>query len=201
MKKKNQSPTINMFYATINGTKHTVSVVDGITVYDPPLTKEQASHFLRKCDDMLKSRKSPGHRSDTQFHSGRGTLLDQLEGDVNWANHLAKQAKKRGYNVGANDVYIGQLDDQQGGNPGAFFKAGEGLAEMKRRLQKTGKGVDMPGLYVAPNPDNMPKPKALNDKFCKRLMNHYKKTGEASGKTDAELKSYVEKKHGRPVKK
>lgn len=190
-----------MFHVTINGTKHCVTVKNGESVYDPPIPSESKEKYRKKCQDMLKSRTAPGHRTDTSFHSGRGTLLSQLEGDVNWTNHIVKQAKKRGYNVGANDAYIGQLDDLEGGNPNAFFKTNEGLSEMKRRLTKLGKGVDMPGLYVAPNPDNMPKPKALNSNVCKKLMSHYKQTGEASGMTDIELKSYVEKKHGRPVKK
>jgi hypothetical protein len=194
----NRNP--QMFFMTINGTKYSVNIVDGQKVYFPPLPESLAKKFMSKCQDMLESRKPPGHRSDTQFHAGRGTLLDQLEGDVNWTNHIASQARKRGYTVGANDVYIGQLDDDKGGNPDAFFKPGEGLSEMKRRLQKSGKGCDMPGLYVAPDPNKIPKQKALNPKVTKRMMDHYTKTGEAGSMTKQELKSYVEKKHGRPVK-
>jgi hypothetical protein len=191
-----------MFTVKINGVKHEVTIgKDGERVYDPPIPEELQSKFDSKCKDMLRHQKAPGHRSDTQFHAGRGTLLQQLEGDENWAKHLAMKAKQRGYNVGANDVYIGQLDDGNLGNPEAFFKPGEGLSEMKRRLKKSGKGCDMPGLHVAPDPNNLPKPKALNPKVTKRLMSHYRQTGEASGKTNLELKEYIEKKHGRPVKK
>lgn len=189
-----------MYYIKVNGTKHAVSIVNGLKVYDPPLPEEFQKRCDEKCKDMLNSRRPPGHRSDTQFHANRGTLLDQLEGDVNWCNHLAKQAKKRGYDVGASDVYIGQLDDATGGNPDAFFKPGEGTAELRRRLQRTGKGVDAPGLHVAPDPNRIPKAKALNPKFTKRLMDHYVKSGEAGSMTKQELKSFVEKKHGRPVK-
>jgi hypothetical protein len=189
-----------MFYMTINRQKHAVTVVDGVKVYDPPLDPDVCERSAAKCRDMLMSQKPPGHRSDTQFHAGRGTLLDQLDGDVNWVNHLAKQARKRGHSVGANDVYIGQLDDAEGGNPDAFFKPGEGNAELRRRLQRTGKGVDSPGLYVAPDPSKIPKAKALNPKFTKRLMDQYTKSGEAGSMTKQELKSFVEKKHGRPVK-
>lgn len=191
-----------MFKVKINGTTHEVTVLDdGSRVYDPPIPGELQKKFNAKCQDMLKNQKAPGHRSDTQFHAGRGTLLQQLEGDENWAKHLAMKAKKRGYNVGANDVYIGQLDDGDLGNPDAFFKSSEGLAEMKRRCERTGKGCDMPGLHVAPDPNKIPKAKALNPKVTKRLVGHYRKTGEADGKTNRDLKEYIEKKHGRPVNK
>lgn len=189
-----------MYYIKINGTKHAVTVSeDGHKSYDPPLTNEQLRVYDSRCKDMLNSRKAPGHRSDTQFHAGRGTLLSQLQGDEVWANHLAKQAKKRGVNLTGSEVYIGQLDDAECGNPDAFFKAGEGLSEMKRRLKKTGKGCDMPGLYVEAEKGRL-KQKPLNEKVTQRFMNEYRKSGEASGKSDAELKAYVQKKHGRPVK-
>jgi hypothetical protein len=189
-----------MYYIKISGVKHEVNVLpDGTKTYDPPLTTEQLSKFEGRCKDMLKSSKPPGHRSDTSFHAGRGTLLDQLQGDTNWANHLAKQAKKRGVNLTGSEVYIGQLDDAECGNPDAFFKPGEGLSEMKRRLQKTGKGCDMPGLYVEASKDRI-KQKALNPRVAKKFMQQYRQSGEASGKSDRELKEYVEKKHGRPVK-
>lgn len=187
-----------MFYMTINGTKHAVTIMpNGQKQYDPPLNREFEDRCAAKCKDMLQSQKPPGHFSDTSFHAGRGTLLDQLEGDAVWASHLAKQAKKRGYNVGANDVYLGQLDDAQGGNPNAFFKAGEGRSELKRRLQKTGQGCDMPGLHVEAT--KQLNKVALNPKITKRLMASYKASGAAAGKTDAELKSFIEKKHGRPA--
>lgn len=182
-----------MYTVKINGVKYIVE--NG--VYDPPLPPERIERDKRVCQDMLESGKAPGHRSDTSFHAGRGSLLTQLEGDENWAKHLGAQAKKRGVNLSGNEVYIGQLDDAHGGNPDAFFKPGEGLAEMKRRLQKSGKGVDMPGLYVAPTAKPQKK-HALNPKITKQLMQQYRNSGEASGKSNAELKQYVEKKHGRP---
>lgn len=182
-----------MYTVKINGVKYTVE--NG--VYDPPLPQERIERDKRVCQDMLESGKPPGHRTDTSFHAGRGSLLSQLEGDEVWAKHLAAQAKKRGVNLTGAETYIGQLDDANGGNPDAFFRPGEGLSEMKKRLQKTGKGVDMPGLYVAPTAKAQKK-HALNPKIAKKLEQHYRNSGEASGKSAAELKQYVEKKHGRP---
>lgn len=187
-----------MFYMKIGGVKHAVTTdSDGHTTYDPPLSEEQQAFFLERGRVMLEQQIAPGHRSDTQFHSGRGTLLSQLQGDEVWAKHLAKQARKRGYNVGANDVYIGQLDDANGGNPNAFFKAGEGQSELKKRLQSSGKGVDMPGMHVEATSEG-PRKKALNPRILKRMMSSYRQSSEGSGKSDAELKTYVENKHGRP---
>lgn len=187
-----------MYTVKINGTKHTVTTApDGTKTYDPPLTPEQDKKFAKRCSEMLQSQTPPGTRSDTSFHAGRGTLLDQLEGDEVWAKHLTEKARKRGYNVGANDVYIGQMDDPQGGNPDAFLKPTEGRADLKRKLKKLGKGVDMPGMQFDPT-NAGPKKKALNPKITKRLAQHYKQTGEAGSRTGAELKSYIEKKHGRP---
>lgn len=188
-----------MYYLTINGQRHAVTTSpDGTQLYDPPLPESHAAKCKTKLKEMLDSQTPPSANSDTSFHAGRGTFLSQLGDDRAWAEHLAKQAKKRGYTVGASDVYLGQLDDAQGGNPDAFFKPSEGKSDLKKRVLKSGKGVDMPGLYVAPTSTG-PKRKALNPKITSRLMNHYKQTGEASGKTDQELKSYVEKKHGRPL--
>jgi hypothetical protein len=186
-----------MFYMTIDGTRHAVTIEDGVKSYDPPLSESQQEKYASRCAVMLEEQTPPGHRSDTQFHSGRGSLLNQLQGDEKWAKHLAQQAQNRGYSVGANDVYIGQLDDAKGGNPDAFFKAGEGQGELKRRLQKSGKGCDMPGLYVEATFTG-PKKKALNEKVLNGYMRQYAKTSEGAGKSIQELKSYVETKHGRP---
>ena len=190
-----------MHYLKINGVKHKVTIDrNGNKTYDPPLSEEQLRVGKENLQGIIDSGQVPGVRSDTQFHAGRGTLLDQLQGDENWANHLAKKAKERGLNLTGRETYIGQLDDAECGNPDAFLKQDEGLSELKRRLQRTGKGCDMPGLTVEANKDFGLKQKALNPKVTKKFMDQYRRSGEAKGKSDAELKAYVEKKHGRPVK-
>ncbi len=189
-----------MHYLKINGIKHKVTIVNGEKVYDPPLSEEQLSKGKQNLQDIIDSGQVPGVRSDTQFHAGRGTLLDQMQGDENWTNHLVKQAAKRGLRLTGNETYIGQLDDGEGGNPDAFFKPDEGRSEFKRRLQKTGKGCDMPGLTVESRKDIQLQRHALNPKITKKLMQEYRKSGEHSSKTNAELKDFVEKTHGRPIK-
>lgn len=185
-----------MYYVTIQGVRHAVTVQeDGTKQYDPPLTtKDKTSP---QCKEMLESQTPPGIRSDTSFHAGRNSLLSQLEGDENWARHLGRQAKKRGLTLTGGETYIGQLDDIEGGNPDAFLKPGEGYADLKKRCEKSGKGIDMPGLYV-PATNTIKKKHALNPRVTRRFMQEYRKSGTAGNMTNSELKSYVEKKHGRP---
>ena len=190
-----------MHYLKINGIKHKVTIDrNGNRSYDPPLSEEQLRVGKENMQGIIDSGQVPGVRSDTQFHAGRGTLLDQLQGDENWAKHLAKQAKKRGLNLTGRETYIGQLDDGEGGNPDAFFSQNEGASELKRRLQRSGKGCEMPGLTVESNKETRIKQRALNPQVTKRFMDQYRKTSEGAGKSESELKSYVEKKHGRPSK-
>ena len=189
-----------MHYLKINGVKHKVTLDrDGNRVYEPPLSAEQVQAGARNMQGILESGEVPGVRTDTQFHAGRGSLLDQFQGDEVFANHIAQKARERGLNLTGRETYIGQLDDQEGGNPQAFFKADEGLGALKKRLIETGKGCSMPGMDVAVSPRSVPKHKGLNPKVTKQFMDHYRRTGEASGKTEAELRSYVIKKHGRPT--
>lgn len=189
-----------MHYLKINGVKHKVTTVNGERIYDPPLSDEQLSRGKQNLQGIIESGQTPGVRTDTSFHAGRGTLLDQMQGDENWTNHLVKKARERGLNLTGRETYIGQLDDAECGNPDAFLKPDEGLSELKRRLQKTGKGCDMPGLTVEARKDFGPKKRALNPQVTRRLMKQYRASGEHSTKTDAELKAYVEKTHGRPAK-
>ena len=184
------------YTATINGTKHTVSHVNGTTVYDPPLPRDAQKRFDQKVRDMCKHQKAPRSQTDTDFHAGRGTLLDQMDGDEVYTQILTDAAKKQGYNPGANDVYIGQLADRKG-DPDAWFKPGEGRAELIRRAKKKGKGIDMPGCHVEAAP-YVEKPKScdLNPRIVNNLVRKYKSSGEADGMTDSEVKQKVIEKHG-----
>lgn len=187
-----------MFKMTINGVTHMVTNVDGETIYDPPLPPERIAKGKKNIKDICDSQKFPGLRTDTSFHTGRGTLLDQLDGDELAAKKVTDAAKKRGYTPGANDVYISQLADKMG-DPKAFFKPSEGRAELKKRLEQSGKGVDMPGLKVESKmPDERKRP-ALNPRLAKQMAREYRSSGEHSSMSDKELLSHVVKKHGRAV--
>jgi hypothetical protein len=186
-----------MYHVKINGTRHTVTVLeDGSTHYDPPLSKERVARDKRNIDDICKSRKCPGVRTDTTWHANRGTLLDQMDGDEVYTNYLVKESIKNGYTPGANDVYIGQMADFDGDRK-AWFKPGEGRSELAKRAKAAGKGVEMPGLSVAPAP-YVEKPACkLNPSIVKKLARHYRSTGEGAGMNDAELAAHVVKKHGK----
>lgn len=182
------------------GTVHTVEVLeDGQRVITPPLPPEYEASQKRNLREMCDSRTAPGTRTDTSFHAGRGTLLEQMDGDVNWTKYLVQQAKKQGYTPGANDVYLGQMADKDG-DPKAWFKPGEGRDELKRRAIKHGKGIDMPGLYVAPRPYVPKKRPALNPRIAKQIARDYRTRGEDNGMSDKELIKHVTEKHGRKKK-
>lgn len=188
-----------MYKARINGVVYEVTVhPGGGTTYNPPLPKERAAKYTAKGKDMLKSQKAPGHRTDTGWHAGRGTLLDQMDGDQVWVKHLAKEANKHGYNPGANDVYIGQLA-QYTGDKNAFFRPSDGRAELKKRLIASGKGCDIPGLKVESRPYQEKQGKLLNPKIVKQMERQYVASGEATGMTQRELQSHIVEKHGRAL--
>lgn len=185
-----------MYKTKINGVTYEVVVhPGGGTTYNPPLPAERVAKDKAKCKDMLNAQQPPGHRTDTGWHAGRGTLLSQMDGDQVWTNHLAKEARKQGYNPGANDVYIGQLANSTG-DPNAFFKPSEGRAELKKRLLAAGKGCDIPGLKVEARPYQEKKGKLLSPKLVKQVERQLVASGEASGMTRKELHSHIVEKHG-----
>ena len=181
-----------MYVSVINGKRHEVEVVDGKSVYDPPLDDSSVARGKQNIKDICKSRKCPGLRSDTtSFHAGRGTLLQQMDGDEVYTKILVDKARKQGYNPGANDVYIGQLADTCG-EPKAWFKPDEGRAEFKRRIIASGKGCEMPGLSIEAKPKQVAR-KALNPRITRTFAKQYAEAGTPM------TREQIEKKHGRPV--
>lgn len=187
-----------MYYATINGTKHKVTRDEqGNEVYDPPLPKDQKAKFDNRMKDLLKHGKCPSLQTDTAFHAGRGTLLEQMEGDEAWVKKLTQEARKKGYNPGANDVYVGQLARDGAGDPNAWFKPSEGRAEIEARARKMGVGIEGAGISVEAKPFEEKEAPRLNPKLRRSLENYYRKSGEAGNMTDKELSDHVIKTHGR----
>jgi len=183
-----------VYTVKINGVKYQVE--NG--VYDPPLPKDRVERDKANVKEICETRTCPGLRTDTNFHAGRGTLLTQMDDDPQWTKFLVQQARKQGYSPGANDVYIGQLADRTG-DPDAWLKPGEGRSELIRRAKKKGKGIEAPGISVAPAPYVEKQGHQLNPHITNKLVNAYKASGEASGMNDMELKEHVKKKHGRAL--
>lgn len=185
-----------MYILKINGVSHTVSVnEDGTTTYDPPLSEDRKAKDRQNIKDMCRDRKTPGVRTDTSFHAGRGTLLQQMDGDEQWTKYLVQEARKQGYNPGANSVYIGQIADKPG-DPDAWFSPSDGRKELEKRLRKKGKGCDIPGLKVEASPYVEKKGPQLNPKIVKSLERQYVASGEAKGMSKKELREHIVKKHG-----
>jgi hypothetical protein len=180
----------------ISGVTYFASIhEDGTIEYDPPLPQSVIDKSKEKLMDMLESMTAPGTRTDTDFHKGRGSILDQCDGDYNIAKNLVQQSIKRGYTPGANDVYIGQIANGTG-DPSAWFKPGEGRSELKKRLIEKGMGCEAPGLSVAPREYVEKESPKLSNKLTNELAGKYRQSGEAEGMSDTELKSMVVKRHG-----
>jgi len=183
-----------MYIVKINGGRYEVE--DG--VYNPPLPQERIEKDAEHISDIVKYQQCPGLRTDTDFHAGRGTLLDQMDGDENWCKHITSEARKRGYSAGANDVYIGQLADYAG-DPKAFFKPGEGRSEMIKRAKACGKGLEAPGVSAKARPYVEKEGPVLSNKNTKSLMEKYKAQG--TNMNDQELRAHVVSTHGKSLTK
>ena len=70
-----------MYVLKINGVSHTVTIENGVAVYDPPISEERKAKDKENVNEMCRARQTPGVRTDTGFHAGRGTLLEQMDGD------------------------------------------------------------------------------------------------------------------------
>ena len=131
------------------------------------------------------------------FHRGRGSLVDQLGGDTQWAKYITQQAAKKGYKVGPNDVYLGTLADSPG-DPKAFISPDQGKSEVRRRAEEKNMTIDGPGISVeSKDLGESPKAKKLNPKHAKNIAKNMRKAGQADGMNDKQLMDHVVKKHGR----
>lgn len=190
-----------MYHLKLNGVSYEVRQgKNGESIYTPPLPNKKARETVWKenLQDMVGSQRAPCLMTDTTFHSGRGTLLQQMDGDEVYCDYLVKKAKAQGYTPGANDVYIGQLADKDGARD-AWFKPGEGRSEMKRRLIASGKGGEMAGLSVKARPYEKKPSVTINKRAMRGLAQHYKSTGEADGMSNAELAKHIVKTHSMNV--
>lgn len=183
-------------YATIiNGVKYLICFdKSGKKYYDPPLPKSEVERGRRNMKDMIESRQTPMSRTNDDFHRGRGTLLDQMEGDENWTRHLVAQARKRGYNPGPNDVYLGQFADGTG-DPAAFIPPTEGLDEVKRRVKASGKGMEAPFVSIEGDKTERSR-KKINPRTANKFMRQYRQSGEHKHMNDNQLRKHIADTHG-----
>lgn len=183
-----------MYVVKINGVRYEVE--NG--VYNPPLPQERIEKDAEHIKDIVKTRQCPGLRTDTNWHAGRGTLMDQMDGDEAWCRHLVREAKEQGYTPGINDVYIGQIADKTG-DPDAWIKPGDGRAEIIKRAKKKGKGVEAPGISVKPQAYVEKQGPQLSETATRFFTKEWKKDGRADGLSKQELRQKIKETHGRAI--
>jgi hypothetical protein len=91
--------------------------------------------------EMLKSRKFPGVRTDSQFLANHGTLDKQFSGDDRQLEAITEKAKKHGYNPSPNDTYIPSLA-RYTGDPLAFVPSGSPKNHIKKVLEATDRSCE-----------------------------------------------------------
>lgn len=167
----------------------------GNRTFEPPMSEEQIARYrergLERAREICESRKSPGVKTDTSFLANRGSLVDQLGGDEPWARHVAREAKKHGHTVGANDVYISQLAEFPG-DPKAFLHAGEGRGHIERVCRERGLGC-----HGAVNVEGQKRPiktVRLAEDLVVEKVKHYRELGDTSPLP--ELREKVIETHG-----
>lgn len=184
------------YRARINGVEHVVTVVNGNPVYDPPLSPERVLRDHENMQEMLRSQKCPSCQTDTGWASGRGTLLDQMDGDENWTKHVVRQAKKHGYSPGSNDIYLTQLA-RFTGDPEAFVKPSDGRARVAEVCRQRGAGCQG-SVNVQPKEYTPPPPAKLSRRLTKEIMSSYRRHDMVDkSMPDTELRKLVVDKHGR----
>ncbi len=182
----------------INGESYTVTVgPNGESVYDPPLPQSRVERDRENIQDIVRTGKCPGLQTDTGFLGGRGTLLDQMEGDSAYVDRIVHNARRQGYEPGASDVYISQLARFPGDRQ-AFLRAGEGKKEIERRCRE--RGLACQGSVNVKGKDYVEsEPVKLSKKNQDQMMRYYRKHEGVSkaDMSDSELRQHVIKKHGR----
>ena len=94
-----------------------------------------------RMDEVLRSKKMPTIRTDSQFLANHGTLDKQFEGDKRQLDSVTETAKKHGYNPNPNDTYIPTLA-RFPGDPLAFVPAGSPKNHIKKVCEATDRACE-----------------------------------------------------------
>lgn len=185
------------YSVTINGKKHRVTIVNGKSIYDPPLDESRVRRDRKNMRQMLKNRTFPGVNTDTTFLAGFGSLEKQFGGDEVGMRETVEAARAQGYNPGPFDVYLPTVAKCKG-DPDAWLKAGEGTGKIRDVCEK--RGVAARGKVNTkgrgPERDYIKEPrKKLADDLVEKKIKEYRKNPEFSKKSKAELREMVIDKH------
>lgn len=166
----------------INGVAHKKTInAKGQEVYDPPLPEHIAKEWSRRKKEHKKNGfTAPKLRTSSTWHAGRGSLIDQLGGDENWAKHIDREHRRRtGKGIGANDVYLSQIAKFPG-DPDAVFDGSCSYGDVEKSIEKMA--------------EMKPEPTRLADDLVDELEVKYRQEGDTRPRD--ELRSEIVEKHG-----
>lgn len=176
---------MTQYYMTVNSKRYRVTVhEDGTETYYPRLPKSVAESFERRKGEVLESGKCPELRTTTTFHKGRKTLLEQFNGDESMLRAFSKKYKKAtGRSLGANDVYMSQLAEEEI-DPNAVFTPSDGEEKVRKLIDKKIRKKQEEDATFIPLAEDLVQDKMLQ----------YRQAGDTSPAD--ELRAMVIDKHG-----
>ncbi len=124
-----------------NGVTYEVSVVDGVTIHNPPLPESIQKKKTSNMKEIVRTKQFPGAKTDTTFFAGRGTLEDQFKHDPIYLKEILDGAKADGYTPSPHDVYFASLARKKGDRR-AFVSQAEGTGKIKKIVQADGNACD-----------------------------------------------------------
>jgi putative FmdB family regulatory protein len=112
-------------------------------MHDPAMSKCSACGQ----DALVRLIGVPAIRTSTTSFSGRGTLLQQFDGDEKEAGRVVAAARKQGYNPSIYDIYEPCLADRCG-DPKAFLPQSDPIGKLKQVCETTGRGAEGRGVSI-----------------------------------------------------
>jgi putative FmdB family regulatory protein len=125
--------------------------------------KDQSLHTCPECGHRALDRiiGAPAIRTDATFVRGKGTLLDQFQGDEAEVKRVTDAAKSQGYTPSASDIYEPCIAKCKG-DPEAFLPASDPVGSLRRVCKKRGIGCEGRGVTIkAPPSESPPKRRAV----------------------------------------
>lgn len=149
-----------------------------------------------RLDDMFAAKSPPQSLTDREYFAGKGTLADQFKGEEHILAHLVKNAEKRGYKPGMNDVYCAGLARDAEGDPLAFIPATGGRGHIKRVCEATNRSCEGIVNYTAPEAPPKPAIKLAEDLIERGIKNETKLNPDFARKAKTEQREAVVDKYG-----
>jgi len=124
----------------INGVKYTITVVDGVEVWDPPRPEGDEEKCKKRFKEMIRSRSAPRANDDTVFLSDRPRFRDCFASETDM-NLCIKELRKQGVEPKSTDLYLHGVARRRG-DASALFSAGDGMGKIKKICEKRGVGCE-----------------------------------------------------------